>query len=103
MTIGEGEIAEHLTCGSWGWNARKFSSEYLAIEFAQAHENDAITDAQVRAFAWWFLNMARARWPSLPTTFPTHAELDKTLVVPDGKTDCFIDGTAIRARITALL
>ena len=103
VTIGDNIVANHIDCKHWGWSARKWSYIYLAGEFAQAHEFDPIADASVDAFVWWFLNVARKAWPNIPAYFPTHAELDRQLASPDGKTDCFSDGTAIRARIMARL
>lgn len=89
-TVGEDEIAVHMAFNRWGWNARGCSSLYLAVEFAQPLESWPITDAQVRAFCWFF-GEARKMWPALPASFPTHAELDGTTLYGtyDGKTDVF--------------
>lgn len=103
VTIGDGVLANHIGPKLWGWSARKWSYIYLAGEFAQAHEFDPIADASVDAFVWWFLFVGRAAWPNLPAVFPTHAELDRQLAHPDGKTDAFSDGTQLRARIAARL
>ena len=89
-TCGSDAIALHMAYTQWGWNARGCSSLYLAVEFAQAVEANAISDGQVRAFCW-FVRQARTKWPGLPPNFPTHAELDGTVPygVRDGKTDVF--------------
>lgn len=99
-TIGPDVVAIHLEAGEWGWNARAHSWEWLAVEFSQARMGDPVSDAQVRAFAWWFLNRARKRWPELPAEFPMHAELSAGKV--DGKTDLYPAGPeadAFRERI----
>lgn len=85
-TIGDDAVAIHLQPDEWGWNARGHSSEYLAVEFAQATVSRAISDAQVRAFVWWF-QRCRQRWPGLPLVFPTHASLKEG--IRDGKSDPF--------------
>lgn len=108
-TIGEDMIALHMTPAYWGWNARKASSLYLAVEFAQPTVNDPITDGQVRAFCWAFRSIWQVYWPSLPLVFPTHAELDVDGVTGklDGKSDVFPYGDAradeLRARIARRL
>lgn len=86
-TIGDGIVAIHLAAEAWGWSARAFSSDYLAVEFAQPNLGDPISDAAVAAFAWWWLNIARVRWPELPRLFVNHSEVDRLLQTPDGKTD----------------
>lgn len=106
-TIGDDEVALHLPMAAWGWNARAASDDYLAVELAQPVEATPITDAQVRAFCWFF-EEARKRWPSLPRHFPTHAELDGNETgAYDGKTDVFRRGSAktedLRQRILARL
>lgn len=106
-TVGDDEIALHLPMGAWGWNARAASDDYLAVEFAQPTVGDDISDAQVRAFCWYFLE-ARKHWQWLPAEFPTHAELDgKQTGAFDGKTDVFPKGDArtneLRGRILARL
>ncbi len=102
-TIGDDVIALHLLAGEWGWNSRAASSKYLAVEFAQATVDREISPAQVKVFAWWFLNRARVAWPNLPLTFPTHAELPEGQA--DGKTDPMPRGDPradqLRARILA--
>jgi len=102
-TIGENVVALHIGCKQWGWSARLYSHVYLAVEFSQCKEFDPIGDAQLRAFVWWFLHVARVAWPDLPAVFPTHAELDRLLTVPDGKTDAFTNGAELRGRIMAML
>ena len=106
-TIGDDRIALHIGPEGYGWNARAASSKYLAVEFAQAVEAKPISDGQVRAFAWWFRNKARATWPNLPLNFPTHAEVEARgeTGARDGKTDVFSNGSPradeLRARILA--
>lgn len=99
-TIGEDAVALHMGYRQWGWNARGASTYYLAVEFAQPRLSDHISDGQIRAFCW-FVQRAREAWPTLPLTFPTHAELPEG--IKDGKTDVFPNGDAIRARIFARL
>lgn len=102
-TIGPDRLAIHLPADQWGWNAREHSHTHLAVEFSQAKPGQPINDDQVRAFAWYFLNVLRKRWPSLPASFPTHAELPAG--IRDGKTDPYRNGDAaaddLRARILA--
>lgn len=107
-TIGSDAVAIHIEPQFWGWNARKASSVYLAVEFAQAVEDWEITDAQVRAFCWYFLKRLRDKWPNLPAYFPTHAEVEKAWETGafDGKTDVFSSkerSDALRARISRTL
>lgn len=104
-TIGDDEIAMHMLSTRWGWNARACSMSYLAVEFAQPVAATPVTDAQVRAFCWFFEQSRRA-WPTLPLYLPTHAELDGTPEYGgyhDGKTDVFPKGDfradALRTRI----
>jgi hypothetical protein len=108
-TVGEDVLAVHMSVREWGWNARACSDHYLAVEFAQGTVADAISDAQVRAFAW-FAAACRNAWPQLVMNLPTHAELDGTADYGgyvDGKTDVFPKADAraneLRARILALL
>lgn len=102
FTCGNGVIAVHMTPQQWGWNARSASSKHLACEFAQANLGDPITDAQIDAFCWWFLNVARAAWPNLPKAFPYHSELPQGIA--DGKTDVEPRGQhSVRDRILARL
>lgn len=102
ITCGNGVIAVHMTPQQWGWNARSASSKHLACEFAQANIGDPITDAQIDAFCWWFLNVARAAWPNLPKAFPNHSELPEGIA--DGKSDVEPRGEhAVRDRILARL
>ncbi len=97
-TIGDDVIALHMSYSAWGWNARGCSDDYLAVEFAQPTEASLISDAQVRAFAWFF-QQARRVWPYLPNLFVTHAELDGTTEYGprDGKTDVFRQSSAMTA------
>jgi len=104
-TIGDDIYAVHFPCDRWGWNARAASQHYLAVEFAQATADLAISDAQVNAFCHWLQKQALARWPGLPLVFPTHAELPEG--VADGKSDVFPKedprADELRARIMARL
>jgi hypothetical protein len=108
-TIGDDEVAIHILSDEWGWNARTASSHYLAVEFAQPTVNDPISDAQVRAFCWWWIE-TKKMWPSLSKYMPTHAELDGTIEYggyTDGKTDVFpktdARATELRQRIISRL
>jgi hypothetical protein len=103
-TIGEDRVALHMGFNEWGWNAREHSSIYLGCEFAQPTVIAAISDGQVRAFAW-FVREAKKTWPGLPMFFPTHAELPAG--IRDGKSDVFPLGSIwteeLRARIRIAL
>ena len=103
-TIGPNAVAIHIEPQFWGWNARAASRVYLAVEFAQAVEDWEITNEQVKAFCWYFLQRLRDKWPTLPAYFPTHAEVEKSgeTGIYDGKTDVFSSkerSDALRARI----
>lgn len=103
-TVGDDRIALHYPYTRWGWSAREASSQYLAVELAQATVGQPISDGQVRAFCWFF-EQARKVWPRLPKVFPTHAELPSGK--RDGKSDVFPLGDQradeLRARIMARL
>lgn len=109
ITVGDDEISIHMKANQWGWNARACSDDYLACEFAQSVNTKPISDAQVRAFAWYIRAYALLMWPDMPMDFPTHAELDKSGATGtfDGKDDVFPYGDArtedLRARIMARL
>jgi len=109
VTVGDDELAVHMTAAQWGWHARGCSSFYLSAEFAQGTLDDAISDGQVRAFCYWLRAIVRPVWPRLPLVLPTHSELDGTETYGrlDGKTDVFERGAArteqLRARILATL
>ena len=108
-TIGDDEIAIHHDPTEWGHNARRASSSYLAVEFAQPTQAEAITDGQVRAFCWWLRAHVLKQWPQLARHFPTHAEIEANGETGqhDGKSDVFPLGDAradeLRARIIARL
>lgn len=109
-TIGEGRVAVHLDAKHWGWNARAASGLFLAVEFAQATVDEAISDAQVDAFCAWMRRDVLPVWPALKLSFPTHAELDGTTAYGgyhDGKTDVFpkadARADALRTRILSNL
>jgi hypothetical protein len=109
VTGGNDEITEHMSPREYGWHARGASDDYLGYEFAQAVAEWTITDAQVHAFAWWFINRVLPVWPNIPLHFPTHAEVERwgETGARDGKTDCYPVGDPradeLRARILALL
>jgi len=108
-TVGDDEIAIHLDPADWGWNARRASSSYLAVEFAQPTAAQAVTDGQVRAFCWWLRARVLKQWPEFPRNFPTHAEVEARGETGqhDGKSDVFPLGDPradeLRARIAARL
>ena len=103
ITVGPGVIAVHMSPQEWGWNARSQSRDYLAIEFAQGTINDAITDDQLDAAAWWIEHVALHAWPDLPHVLAHHSEIPAGIV--DGKTDVYPRGSAradeFRQRLTA--
>lgn len=102
LTVGDDILSLHLDPDQWGWNAREASRQFLAAEFAQARLGSPITDGQVRAFCWWFVQHARQRWLSLPLVFPNHADLPSG--ARDGKTDVELAGDhTVRDRILARL
>lgn len=106
LTVGEDAVSAHMPPDRWGWNARRASSRYLAVEFAQANLGDPITDGQVRAFCWWIVAVARKRWPGLPANFPTHAEVEQRgeTGAIDGKSDVEPFGRhSVRDRVLARL
>ncbi|MPZ68617.1 MAG: hypothetical protein GEU71_03720 [Actinobacteria bacterium] len=107
VCVGNDVVCIHMEPEEWGHNARACSDDYLACEFAQARLGDPITDAQVRAFVWWWLRCTRA-FPHLPEYFPTHSDLDASGATGkfDGKSDPFLasdrsGADELRARIRA--
>lgn len=90
-TIGENKYAIHMPAQYWGWNARKASPNYVAVEFAQATNSEAISDAQVDAFVHFVKNVVQPAWPSIPLVLKTHAEVEKSGETGkiDGKDDVF--------------
>lgn len=102
VTVGDGVLAIHMTPKQWGWNARSASARYLAAEFAQANLGSPITDGQISTFCWWWVNVARQHWPSLPMHFPNHSEIPEGIA--DGKSDPEPRGEhTVRDRILARL
>lgn len=102
ITVGDGKVCEHVSARHWGWNARGASRIHLAVEFAQAHLGDPITDRQVDAFCWYLLNVWQPIWPNLPWAFPNHSDLPEG--VADGKSDVEPRGEhSVRDRILARL
>jgi len=106
-TIGPLLVATHIDPQWYGYHARSASTKLLGVEFAQPTVNDPINDGMVEAFVWWFINHARKAWPSLPTYFPTHAEVDRSFGFNDFKSDVYPHGddraSELRARILARL
>lgn len=108
-TGGDDAYAVHLAPSQWGWHAREHSREYLGYEFAQATVDDSISDAQVRAFVAWLVEVVWPVWPtfdpSAPAALVAHAELPAGRV--DGKTDPYPNGDRrtdlLRQRIGAAL
>jgi hypothetical protein len=106
---GTSAYSVHMSARQWGWSARHHSNDYLAVEFAQAQLSDAITDAQVQAFAAWYRAEVVPVWGALdlsgPDALPMHSELAAGQA--DGKTDAFLkfSGQAndLRRRIRAAL
>lgn len=86
-TIGPATVARHIDPKYYGWNAREASSVYVAAEFAQGLVADPIDDTAVDAFCWWFINVVRVAWPTIPALFVTHASLPAG--IRDRKTDAF--------------
>ncbi len=91
-TVGDDVVALHMPCGSWGYHARSWSSDWLGVEFAQATVEDDISDGQVDTVCWWFKNVARKRWPTLPAHFIGHAEIPPGIL--DGNTDPYPNRSA---------
>lgn len=108
-TIGEDAYSVHMTARQYGWNARYHSRVFLAVEFAQATAQRAITDAQIRAFAAWYWDIAAKVWGKLPlqndAALPCHSELAAGRA--DGKSDAHPYGSPecdeLRRRIRAAL
>ncbi|TAK33529.1 MAG: hypothetical protein EPO21_13210 [Chloroflexota bacterium] len=109
VTIGDDELVEHFSVDAWGWHARAASGLYLGAEFAQPTVDHPISDAQVRAFAWWFVHRVQPRWPGISYEFPTHVEVEARGETgrKEGHTDVFPLGDPrvddLRARILALI
>lgn len=108
-TIGNNAIALHLPFTHWGENARGCSGLYLAVSFAQPNKVQPISDGQIRAFCWFFVQ-ARQAWPQLPLMFTSHANLDGSADYGherDGATDPFPRGAnladELRMRIDHVL
>lgn len=102
ITVGNNVLGVHMTPRQWGYNAREHSDEWLAAEFAQGQLGGHISDEQIEAFCWWFVNVARVEWPNLPAVFPNHSEL--AAGIRDGKTDVELRGqSTTRDRILARL
>lgn len=104
-TVGNNEIAIHGPATHWGWNARKASSQYLALEIAQPTAAYDVTPEQINTIAWY----VRTQAPHVPHYFPSHAELERWGETGqiDGKSDVFPFGDPrmeqLRSAIVALL
>lgn len=100
-TAGDYKLAYHMDPREWGWNARQHSYEYLAIEIAQAHLGDPVSDGQIAAVAA-FYHKAKEVWPQLPATFPNHSDLPAGIA--DGKSDVEPRGQhSVRDRVLAAI
>ncbi len=86
-TVYDDHLAIHAEPDEWGWHARSYSRTWLGIEFVQPREADDITDAQVRAAAWWIRERVLARWPGMELELRAHSEIKPG--IDDGKTDVF--------------
>lgn len=91
-TIGEDVYSVHIPATHYGVNAGTLeSSQYLAVEFAQATVHQAITDKQVAAFVDWYREAVLPHWPGLKlgsdASLPAHAELPQGIAA--GKSDVF--------------
>lgn len=104
-TGGEDMIGRHMRADEWGWHAGADSKVFLGYEFAHARTFQPISNASVNAFCWWFVHVARDRWPTLPAVFPCHSERPQGQSI--GKVDAFPANSAsangLRARIVARL
>lgn len=109
VTVGPGVVAIHCGPYQFGWNARKASNRYYAIEIAQARLGDPIDDETVRTVAWIIKHEALRANPNMPLRMPTHAEIDGVETGAfDGKTDTHEKwnteaANALRDRIRAAL
>ena len=111
VTIGHDVLCEHAPDLSlWGYHARRASHVYMAAEFAKsAYGDQRITDGQIRAWCWWWVNRVLKRYPGTPLYLPTHAEIDQRgeTGVYDGKVDIYPFGSRqaedVRSRIKARL
>lgn len=99
VTIGTDRYCVH-SHSYWGWNAGEHSDEYVAAEFAQSHEGEAITPQQLDMFEHWWRTEVKPKWPDIPLVFINHSELPQGIAA--GKTDAFprgFEAEALRARI----
>jgi hypothetical protein len=100
-TIGPGLVAIHNPPHEWAYNAREHSDDYRAVEIAQAHLGDPISDATLETLAWYI----RTYGGATPRVFVFHSGLPAGQ--RDGKTDPFASGDPAGAvflqRLRALL
>lgn len=107
-TIGNSVVAVHVPPVRYGWNARRASMYYVAMEIAQGTVDGAVTDEQVDGIVRAIQHALKA-WPDMPLNLVTHAELEKTgqTGVIDGKTDIYPylapESDALKQRIMAKL
>ena len=110
VTVGPGRYCVHGPVQRWGWHAGDVadypgmgSQRWLGAEFAQAQLGGAVDDSTFLAFAFWFRDVARVRYPTLPTRFRMHSEMPQGVAA--GKTDLVLPEQAgrVRARIQAAL
>lgn len=94
-TIGELEVSLHQDPKHWGWSAFSASPNRLAVEFAQATVEEAITEEQVEAFCDWWEYVVRPVWPNISESFVSHAEVEHSgeTVRTSGKDDVFPFGS----------
>lgn len=108
-TIGPDRVTTHMSWREWGWNARRASGRYIALEIAQAVESIEVEDGQARAAAWCIQQAQEAWGGRIPLHLPTHAELERwgETGARDGKSDVFSFGSPradeLRGRILAEL
>lgn len=95
-TIAEDRYCIHSESWEWGWNARQHSSQWVAVEFAQAQIDELISDGQIDMF----VHYANAEHPRVSREFIMHSETEAG--IQDGKTDAAKKGQradALRNRI----
>jgi hypothetical protein len=101
-TIGEDVVAEHTVAGRGGWSAYDASLYYPAAEFAEGLLGQGITDRQVHAYCWWWVERQLVELPSTPPLFKSHADVEHSWENgrgPTGKTDTHPFGSAGAAEL----
>lgn len=86
-TIGPNLLSIHMSAEQWAYNAREHSDKWIALEFAQPVLGAEISDASIKAGAYYIKHYALRSWPTLPMTIIHHSELPAG--IRDGKTDIF--------------